>query len=255
MKKPLAIFLVLLMLAVLPLSANAAPSDADDTEVTIIVDGTAYTAHVGDAITYTYYLNLSGLDIGKPGCFSEIEGEVSYQYNGLELLTQLEDEDGNYPALPYMKSGNVFATSFDGEPFRYNAVNLNGYSFKYDKILLQLQFEITGRDDLFITNHIHNLGSDDSRLIYLGETLIEPKTASTASFKPFSRIIGDVDMDRIITILDATDIQLWLCESKALDDQTILNGDFNRDHATDILDVTAIQRMIAGLDYQVFYTK
>ncbi len=252
MKKPLAILLVLIMLAVLPLSANAAPSDADDTEVTIIVDGTAYTAHVGDAITYTYYLNLSGLDIGKPGCFTEIEGEVSYQHDGLELLTQIEDEDGNYPALPYMKSGNAFATNFSGEPFRYNAVNLNGYAFRYDKILLRLRFEITGRDDLFITNIIHNLGSDYSKLIYLGETLIEPRAGSTASFKPFSRISGDVDMDRIVTILDATDIQLWLCENKALDDQAILNGDINRDHTTDILDVTAIQRMIAGLDYQVY---
>lgn len=255
MKKALSLLFVLLMLAALPLSATAV-SDADNTKVTVIVDGVSYSTHVGDVISYTYYLNLSGLEIGKPNYFTELEGEVSYRYDGLRLLTEMEDDDGNCPALPHLKSGNVVVTSFENEPLRYNAVNLGGYSYPRNKVLLQLEFEVTGTKDLYIKNDIFNLGSGDVKLIYLSNTLIAPKAETAVTIyhnnEPYTDIPGDVDMDGKVVIIDATQIQLWLAESKQLNDRALLNGDLNKDHSTDILDVTAIQRMIAGLDYLLY---
>ena len=256
MKKSLALVLVLLLLAVFPPGTSAAASDDDNPKVTVVVDGDAYTAHVGDIISYTYYLDLSGLELGKPNYFTEVEGEVAYQYSGLKLLTELEDDDGYYPPLPYLKSGSIVVTSFENEPFRYNAVNLSGYQYKREKVLLQLEFEVTGTEDLYITNTVKNLGSDGVKMVYLSKTLIQPKTETLVTVysdnKPYSDIIGDVDMDGKVVIIDATELQLWLSNSKELSDQAILNGDINQDSGTDILDVTAIQRKIAGLSYQVY---
>lgn len=254
MKKVLAFFLTLLMLAAIPLSANAA--DIDNNRVTVIVDGEAYSAHVGDVLCYTYYLNLSGLTLGRTNCFTELEGEVLYQNSGLKLLTPLEDEDGNYPPLPYLKSGSIVVAAYPGEPIRYNALNLNGYSFKRDKILLELEFEITGKEDLYITNNILNMGSDGTKLYYLGEMFVKPKTgalvALRSDYDPYSELPGDVDMDGKILIMDATELQLWIASTKELNDQAILNGDLNRDGTADITDVTAIQRKLAGLDYHTY---
>lgn len=254
MKKVLALFLMLLMLAAIPLSANAA--DIDNNRVTVIVDGEAYYAHVGDVLCYTYYLDLSGLELGITNCFTELQGELNYQQNGLRILTEFEDENGNHPPLPYLKSGNIIVVNYPGEPFRYNAINLSGYTFKRPKILLQLEFEITGKDDLYITNTIENLGSGGIKIVYLGDRLLRLKayTAVTvkSDYEPYSEICGDIDMDGRVLIMDATQLQLWIANTAALSDQAILNGDFNRDGTADILDVTAIQRMIAGLDYQVY---
>lgn len=256
MKKFSALFLILLMFAIALLSVNAAASDTDDNRVSVIVDGEIYFAHVGDVLCYTYYLNLSGLELGKANCFTELEGEVLYQTGGLKLLTALEDDDGNYPPLPNLKSGSIVVAAYPGEPIRYNALNLNGYSFKRDKILLELEFEITGKDDLFITNNFQNMGSDGTKLFYLGETFTKPATDTLVTIRsdyaPYSEICGDVDMDGRVRIMDATEIQLWIASTKGLSDQAILNGDFNRDGTTDVLDVTAIQRMLAGLDYQKY---
>jgi hypothetical protein len=76
--------------------------------------------------------------------------------------------------------------------------------------------------------------------------------ALRSDYDPYSELPGDVDMDGRILIMDATELQLWIASTKELNDQAILNGDLNRDGTADITDVTAIQRKLAGLDYQVY---
>ena len=372
MKKQLAILLsLLLLLAALPtLSASAAD------EVTVSIDGEAYTAHVGDTLHYTCYLDLSGIELGegcKPNRITELEGAVFFQENGLRLLTPIEDDEG-FPPLPHF-SGNVMVSYNPGDALRYNAVSIGGYLFKQKKVLIDLDFEITDSSDLYIINHIENLGSGDVKLIYCGEIRIMPKLTVGAygecphirpatpprytltdeatgvtvaadenvglvvkEIPPYSldRVLsgsdhriyeislikdgapyipakpvivtvpaetgtdsvlslsktgdmtrllaqrsadrsaltflsaslgrflitaenpvatylrGDVDSDGDIVIIDASLIQCRLAHLKELTPQQLLIADFNRDGCTDIHDVTAIQRMIAGLDYQVY---
>lgn len=73
--------------------------------------------------------------------------------------------------------------------------------------------------------------------------------------------IGDADMDRELTILDATQIQRHLARLIQLDDDlehySSIKGelryvsDLNRDGKRNIFDVTAIQLKLAKLDYPV----
>ena len=62
----------------------------------------------------------------------------------------------------------------------------------------------------------------------------------------FGRLIGDIDIDGIVSILDATEIQRIVAGISDL--STIWVRDYNLDCIVDIMDATAIQRHIAGLE-------
>lgn len=63
----------------------------------------------------------------------------------------------------------------------------------------------------------------------------------------FARLIGDVDDDNDVSILDATEIQLAEAKLAELNAGTCV-ADFNRDGGVDVLDATAIQLHLAGLN-------
>ena len=175
MKRFFAIILTLaLILTTIPLALNAAA--ADETAVTVSVDGVDHTAHIGDVILYTYYFDFSQLDIGEgsgPNRITEFEGGVFYQKSGLKLLTPLEDEEGDHPVIPKL-SGNIVVSDDSAEALHYNGFSINGFLFKQKKIFLQMEFEITGSEDLYIENHLKNLGSGEVKMIYEHEVFVAP---------------------------------------------------------------------------------
>ena len=63
----------------------------------------------------------------------------------------------------------------------------------------------------------------------------------------FANLIGDVDDDNDVTILDATEIQLILAKLKE-QYVGICVSDFDRDDELTVLDATAVQLKLAGLD-------
>lgn len=72
--------------------------------------------------------------------------------------------------------------------------------------------------------------------------------AAAAELDDISDIIGDVDGDGAVNIMDATAIQRWLAELRELSGRALLMGDANLDGSTDIMDATRIQRWLADLD-------
>ncbi len=67
-------------------------------------------------------------------------------------------------------------------------------------------------------------------------------------------LIGDVDVDGVITIMDATEIQRSLAKLITL----VVNyrvADFDRSKSVDIMDATAVQKHIAGLDNKPTYNE
>lgn len=61
------------------------------------------------------------------------------------------------------------------------------------------------------------------------------------------RILGDVNGDGVINILDATNIQKLLAESDAFTEEQIKYADVNGDGCISVLDVTKIQKYLVGL--------
>lgn len=71
--------------------------------------------------------------------------------------------------------------------------------------------------------------------------------------------VGDADRDKVLSVMDATTIQMalaYLCESyvfvevegEALNEELVNVSDFDRDGQVSVLDATAIQLKLAGLE-------
>ncbi len=61
---------------------------------------------------------------------------------------------------------------------------------------------------------------------------------------------GDVFTDGGITVADATQISKYLTDSVELTDEQLVAADYNGDGTISVDDVTAIQKMLAGLPYK-----
>lgn len=66
-------------------------------------------------------------------------------------------------------------------------------------------------------------------------------------FEEVSQLLGDSDLDGVITIKDATAIQKYLASLQLFVTQQKINADMNGDGSVDIKDATAIQKYLAGL--------
>lgn len=62
------------------------------------------------------------------------------------------------------------------------------------------------------------------------------------------KILGDIDKDGDVTILDGSLLQLHISELSALSDGALLRADTNLDGDTDVMDVTHLQRFVALFD-------
>lgn len=81
------------------------------------------------------------------------------------------------------------------------------------------------------------------------------------------RLLGDIDNDNEISIIDVTWLQRYeagmkeypesdvvenyFCKYESVDTPLVYYSDFNRDGERDILDATCIQRFLAGLPYSI----
>ncbi len=71
---------------------------------------------------------------------------------------------------------------------------------------------------------------------------------STPDEQEVYTVLGDIDEDDEVCIMDATLLQFHLAELQLLTEQAILRGDTNLDGETDIVDVTHLQHYLAGGD-------
>lgn len=71
--------------------------------------------------------------------------------------------------------------------------------------------------------------------------------AVTTGEGPQVTMLGDVDLNGKLSVLDATDVQKYIAGIKSFTEVKKLNADFNGDGKISVLDATEIQKRIAGL--------
>lgn len=77
-------------------------------------------------------------------------------------------------------------------------------------------------------------------------TKINVTTSSNEQISYKVSVIGDVDGDGIINILDLLKVQRHILKAKKLNDEYLIAGDTNNDNKVDILDLLRIQKHILG---------
>lgn len=77
--------------------------------------------------------------------------------------------------------------------------------------------------------------------------MIVPLLTVSASAETIGRLLGDVDNEGVVTVLDATKIQKSLASLLTLDEDSEEAADVDGDHVVSILDATAIQKWLASI--------
>lgn len=77
--------------------------------------------------------------------------------------------------------------------------------------------------------------------------MIVPTLVFSTSAETTARLLGDVDNDGTVTVLDVTTIQKALASLLTLDDESEQAADVDGDHMMSILDATAIQKWLASI--------
>ena len=72
---------------------------------------------------------------------------------------------------------------------------------------------------------------------------------NAVNFAAYAKILGDVNVDGVLNVVDVTAIQKHCAGLITLEGQTVLElADVNHDERIDVTDATAVQRIIAGLE-------
>ena len=90
-----------------------------------------------------------------------------------------------------------------------------------------------------VTNDVDKMYSKNLAMATFANAISRKVTANL--------LLGDVDSDSEVSILDATAIQLHFAQLKALSEEQINNGDTDGDKELSVLDATAIQLFLAQL--------
>lgn len=134
--------------------SDSGPVDSKPMTCIVTVDGKDYTAEYGDILTYTYYLKT-------PKTVECIQASVSYTPNCLQLM-----DDKIETTLPVIHSGAIFNGEMQGT-VNYNAINLSGYDFTTEGVLITLRFKVVFGGSGSINNAIQYLDEKGGNVSYV----------------------------------------------------------------------------------------
>lgn len=209
---------------------NTAPiNDPSDGRETWIFQGYIYVCDYEnpDADTNT----VSATD-GDPDADEPVSGDAY-------IIT---DEDGVNLRTKAGTSSDVIGSIVFGKTLTVTKIeSADGYIWGYTTY--------NGRKGWFALDFAEPVQRDDEEPPATEPVIEEPPVTEPADDdKPSGPIIGDVDSDGMLTILDATRIQRLLAKIVEADEYMLSVGDFDGDGNISVLDATRIRREIARID-------
>lgn len=128
--------------------------------------------------------------------------------------------------------------------------NMTLYTTAYDLKIYDSNGEVFKEmNDLTDTNCQITLPAGNYQaVVYSKNSFTSTQSMNAVTFTvEQGELLGDVDLDGEISVIDATDIQMHMAKMKTLSDEQIFIGDTDKDGELSVLDATAIQRYIAKL--------
>ena len=265
MKKAMSLILCLIMVmgsfTAIPLVASAAE------EATVYLYGIGgvlqetKTLEVGDEFTVYVALNCSDI---QNGYICSLSAEQQYTDSVLEEIDEMTVEGENITftnldeVFPVTKASGTLANTEKSGRIIYNAstpfFNAKAFNFNTDaSLLIVTKYRVIAPGEAYINNIITTLACADNNMTIIisrGNVLIDDFTCDVTFTEPVLDILGDVNGDGDVDVLDATLIQRSRVgySTGVSEEELQRRGDINGDNAIDVTDATLIQRHRAGYD-------
>lgn len=143
-------------------NSSAGPVDSKPMTCTITVGEKDLKAEYGDVLTYTYYLKT-------PKMIENVQAAVNYTPNCLQLI-----DDKIETTLPVIHSGAIINTENQGV-VKYNAINISGFDFREEGVLITLRFKVIFGGSGAIVNAIEFMDEKGAEVAYVDNFKISDK--------------------------------------------------------------------------------
>lgn len=213
MKKLVSIFLVIAMMlsvfAVVPFSVGATETDVADTNL-------------------RNYCTWPGIPMNKLSGYSDI-----YWFEMPEDFEMLIFNDGNNYATNYKYPYQTYDLSFEKSNLLFTP-DINDTEINFEDVMCcggkWSEFDSSVKGD---------------RIVYV-KALPEWKNPSIYIWSELPAR-GDVDADNVVSVIDATAIQMHMAEIKLIDSKYLNIADYDKDGTVSVMDATEIQMILANL--------
>lgn len=228
-------------------SGESTPADGGD-NLNIITNSSTLTAGIGDKVKYNIYLKADE-------AFEDIQAVINFDESKLALISTTTEE--SCPLL--------IETSFNSDIsglIAVNSSNLDGYDFKEEKLLINLEFTVVGTGEVYLDFIAQDMtvsggeksyyflskevtkGADFREELALDipvETTIatEATETTTSSTNPTETTVPS-SADEVTTSTEPSETTAPASEFEL--------GDVNRDNKLNIRDATLIQKVLAKLE-------
>lgn len=244
MKRLLSIALSALMILTAVVSLCVPAATAAGGKLTITADGmNAVTVDVGNEVLFTV-----GLYAGEDRIING-QGYVHYDSDYLSLVRYGEDADDGIASysFPARVSSSVVCNPDNTDYIYYNFSKANGYGVFNDPTQYFLRFRFcaiaAGTTDISsVIEYMVNY--DEVHIYYKGEPNEDVKPYTVSSLEAATALIGDVDGDYEVTIMDATMVQRIAAGVNV--DYNLTVADVNSDLRVSLKDAVALRRYLAG---------
>ncbi|MBR1533732.1 MAG: hypothetical protein IJ639_05165 [Ruminococcus sp.] len=254
MKKLLSLTLTLVMLAAILVTAIPASAQTTDDNVLIVsANGENPTAvEVGNEFIVRVGLYAGDVKI--------LNGQVRMEYDAdcLEFdpyAVSVVDEDGE-PTDPAVEHYS-FPTSINnsGIVLNYAEKGIINYNFtraqgvavfnNTDKLFARFRFKATAAGKTDISHVIqYMINTNEERIYYKSEAYASINPYTVITIEPAEALLGDIDGDYDVTILDATDMQRAAAGVKLSYD--INSADVTGDKKVSLKDSVAVRKYLAA---------
>lgn len=228
-----------------PSTTPSQPTEPQVEGLYIRADGELTEVEKGQIYTYFYYLQVPGYKI------SSLDAYTKYDADGLNFIPDKDDQnDYDYEEMFPILPDPVCNFDEYGEII-YNISKVSGVRFSNEKsVLFKGQFEVTADNGIYDILTVISYMYDDNTTGLIVDGKIQPDVIINAGTKLYDNrskvLLGDINDDGKVTILDATVLQRRLAKFN-ITPYNEKAADVDRDGKIIIADATRIQRYIAKL--------
>lgn len=139
----------------------------------------------------------------------------------------------------------VFTPSYSGKLTFYSTGSFYSCGYLYDYFMHELDYDRSDFESGSCFKISYDVVAGETYVLGVGTSVFPDNFDITVKLEPNKEtLLGDVNGDGEITVVDATILQKYIVGQTTLDDETLNVADVNKDGAITVVDATLIQKFV-----------